>query len=276
MTLEFSIRFWGVRGSIACPGPQTIRYGGNTPCIEMRCGDRLLIFDGGTGIRPLGDELMKADGALDADIFFSHCHVDHVGGLPFFAPFYVKGNAFRLWAGNLLPALRMEDVMRRLMSHPLFPIDVDAFQARLDYRDFRAGETLHPCPGVTMRTAPLDHPDGATGYRVEFDGRSVAYLTDIETRPGGPDPRVVELARNADLAIYDCTYTEAEIGSKHGWGHSTWNDGLRLADAAGVKTFCLFHHAPEHDDAVMDRIAAEAKAARPGTIVAIEGKVIKL
>ena len=276
MTSGLSVRFWGVRGSIACPGPETIRYGGNTPCVEVRCGDRLLIFDGGTGIRPLGDALMKTGKPVNADIFFSHCHVDHVGGLPFFAPFYIKGNSFRLWAGNLLPKYRMEEIMRLLMSHPLFPIEIDVFQAAMSYRDFSAGDTLNPCPGVTLRTTPLEHPDGATGYRLDYSGRSIAYLTDNEGRPGHIDPRVIELARGADLAIYDCTFTEEEIASKHGWGHSTWRDGLRLADAAGVKTFCLFHHAPEHDDAFMDGIAAEATAARPGTIVATEGVTITL
>jgi phosphoribosyl 1,2-cyclic phosphodiesterase len=276
MNQRLSVRFWGVRGSIACPGPETVRYGGNTSCVEIRCGDRLLIFDGGTGIRPLGDTLMKEEKAIDADIFFSHCHVDHVGGLPFFAPFFVPQNTFRLWAGNLLPKFRLEGVMRALMSHPLFPIGIYFFSATMSYRDFSAGDVLKPAPDITIKTAALDHPDGATGYRIEFGGRSIAYLTDNECRPGGFDPQLVELARDADLAIYDCTFTEEEIGAKTGWGHSTWRDGLRLADAAAVKTFCMFHHAPEHNDEFMDKIAAEAKAVRPGTLVAIEGDVIEL
>jgi phosphoribosyl 1,2-cyclic phosphodiesterase len=236
----------------------------------------LFIFDGGTGIRPLGDELLKQNAPIDADIFFSHCHIDHVGGLPFFAPFFGDKNSFRLWAGNLLPAFRMEQVMRMLMSHPTFPIEIDAFRAKMEYRDFKAGETITPAAGVTVRTSPLDHPDGATGYRLEFDGRAIAYLTDNEGRTGDFDPGLVSLARGADLAIYDCTFTEDEIGTKAGWGHSTWRDGLRLADAAGVKTFCMFHHAPEHDDDFMDRIAAEAQAIRSGTIVAREGSEIEL
>lgn len=275
MDERLSVRFWGVRGSIACPGPGTVRYGGNTPCVEVRCGDRLIIFDGGTGIRPLGDRLMK-HAPVDADIFFSHCHVDHISGLPFFAPFYANANSFRLWAGNLKPTWRMEQVMRMVMGQPTFPIGVEAFQARIEYRDFAAGDTLNPCPGVTLRTAPLDHRGGATGYRIDYAGRSVAYLTDNEKQGGDFSPALVALARGADLAIYDCTFTDEEIAQKTGWGHSTWRDGLRLADAAGVKTFCMFHHAPEHDDDFMDRIAREAQAARPGTIVAAEGNVIEL
>jgi phosphoribosyl 1,2-cyclic phosphodiesterase len=273
---RLSVRFWGVRGSIPCPGPDTVRYGGNTPCVEIRCGEHLLIFDGGTGIRPLGEQLMRGGGAVDADIFFSHCHVDHIGGLPFFAPFYGDKNSFRLWAGNLMPRYRMKQVMQILMSEPTFPIGTDAFQARMEYRDFTAGDVLEPRPGITLRTVLLDHPGGATGYRIDYAGRSVAYLTDNEKREGDFNPALVALAQGADLAIYDCTFTDDEIHSKAGWGHSTWREGLRLAETAGIKTFCMFHHAPEHDDAFMDRIAKEAQAARPGTIVAAEGRVIEL
>ncbi len=276
MNSRLSVRFWGVRGSIACPGPDTVRYGGNTPCIEVRCGDHMVIFDGGTGIRPLGDALAKLGKQIDADIFFSHCHVDHVSGLPFFAPFYGEANSFRLWAGNLLPRYRLKQVMQILMSEPTFPIGIDAFRARMDYRDFSAGDTLEPRPGVSIRTVPLDHPGGATGYRLDFAGRSVAYLTDNENRANGFSPALLGLAQGADLAIYDCTFTDDEIGDKAGWGHSTWRDGLRLADTAQIKTFCMFHHAPEHGDDFMDGIAREAEALRPGTIVAAEGRVIEL
>lgn len=272
---RLSVTFRGVRGSIACPGPGTVRYGGNTPCVEVRCGDRLIIFDGGTGIRELGDELLASGQMLDADIFLSHCHIDHIGGLPFFAPFYEKGHLFRIWAGHLTPPATTRDALSQMMREPLFPIGLKAFNAEIEYRDFRAGETLTPAPGVTLRTGRLDHPGGATGYRLDFAGRSLAYLTDNESRTDS-DANVVALARDADLAIYDCTYTDAEIGAKAGWGHSAWRDGLRLADLAGVKTFCLFHHAPEHDDAVMDRIVADARAVRPGTIAAIEGQTIEL
>ncbi|MBZ0140985.1 MAG: MBL fold metallo-hydrolase [Pseudorhodoplanes sp.] len=276
MTQKFTVRFWGVRGSIPCPGPATARFGGNTACVEVRCGDRLIICDGGTGIRALGDELMRSGAALDADILLSHCHIDHVGGLPFFAPFYSPAHRFRLWAGHLLPALTLEDALRSLMSHPLFPIEAEVFQADIGYRDFRAGESIDLRGGIKVRTAPLDHPGGATGYRIDFAGRSLAYLTDNEIRPGGPEPALVALARGVDLAIYDCAYTDEEIGAKAGWGHSSWRQGLALADAAGIGAFCLFHHAPEHDDACMTRIAAQAQAARTRTMTAAEGDVIEL
>lgn len=275
MNSDFSVRFWGVRGSIACPGPGTVRYGGNTPCVEVRCGNNLIIFDGGTGAHPLGNALLKSGVRLDADIFLSHCHLDHIAGLPFFTPFFVPDNRFRLWAGNLLPTHNIEGVMRMMMNPPLFPIPVETFRASIEYRDFRAGEVLHPRANVTLRTASLDHPDGATGYRLEYAGRVLAYLTDTESRGAAP-PELVQLARGADLMIFDCTYTESEIATKKGWGHSTWQQGMALADAAGAKTFCLFHHDPGHDDAFMAAVGAEAEAARPGTIVATEGATIVL
>lgn len=273
---KFTIHFWGVRGSIPCPGPATARYGGNTPCVEVRCGKRLVIFDAGTGIRALGNELTQKGEALDADILLSHCHIDHVNGIPFFAPFFSSANRFRLWAGHLLPDYNLEDALRSLMSHPLFPIEVEVFKANIRYRDFAAGERIDLGDNVVVRTVPLDHPGGATGYRLDFAGRSFAYITDNEIRPSGPDPRLVKLVHNADLVVYDCTYTDSEIASKAGWGHSSWHQGLQLADAAHIKSFCLFHHAPEHDDAFMDMIAAEAEAARKGTIVAVEGTIIEL
>src|SRR3954449_7824490 len=120
-----SVRFWGVRGSIDCPGPRTARYGGNTPGLEIRCGEQILVFDGGTGIRALGNSLIAAGDAIDTDIFLTHCHLDHVSGLPFFAPFFVAGHRVRLWAGNLLPTYDVEEVVRKMMSPPLFPVEVE-------------------------------------------------------------------------------------------------------------------------------------------------------
>jgi phosphoribosyl 1,2-cyclic phosphodiesterase len=273
--MRFRVKFWGVRGSIACPGPATARYGGNTPCLELRCGDRIIILDGGTGLRPLGDALLNANTTLDADLFLTHCHLDHVSGLPFFTPLFEKGHRLRIWAGNLLPRFNVEQALRTMMSPPLFPIEVESFKAKIEYRDFRAGETIER-DDVTLRTAMLNHPDGATGYRVEFGGRVLAYLTDTELPAGAIDKGLLALARDADLMIFDTTYTEREIVHRRGWGHSTWQDGVRLANEAGARTFCLFHHDPSHDDAFMDSLAREANAARPNTIVAREGATMDL
>jgi phosphoribosyl 1,2-cyclic phosphodiesterase len=270
------IRFWGVRGSIACPGPETIRYGGNTPCIEVRCGDNVLIFDAGTGLRPFGNALVKNPKIRAVDIFLTHCHLDHVTGLPFFAPFFVEGYKVRVWAGNLLPETSVEQVMRKIMSSPLFPVEVEIFKASTEYRDFHSGDVLRPFEGAMLHTAPLDHPDGASGYRLEYGGKVFSLISDTSGFPGARDRELTSLARGADLIVYDATYTEEEIASREGWGHSTWLRGIRLADEAGAKQLCLFHHDPSHDDEFMDSLAADANDARPGTITAREGQIIDL
>jgi phosphoribosyl 1,2-cyclic phosphodiesterase len=270
------VRFWGVRGSIACPGPETMRYGGNTPCIEVRCGKHVLIFDAGTGLRALGNLLIKDKKCRDIDIFLTHCHLDHVTGLPFFAPFFANDHRVRMWAGNLLPADNVEQVMRKLMSSPLFPVQVEIFKAAIEFHDFHSSDILRPYDDVVLKTAPLDHPDGASGYRLEYGGRAFALLSDTEGFPGKFDRELVSLARGADLIIYDATYTETEIATRSGWGHSTWERGVRLANEAGAKQLCLFHHDPSHDDDFMDALAAEANDARPGTITAREGQIIDL
>jgi phosphoribosyl 1,2-cyclic phosphodiesterase len=270
---EFSVQFWGVRGSIACPGPDTVRYGGNTSCLEIRCGGRLFIFDAGTGLRLLGQALME-QGDVDADLYLTHTHFDHVCGLPFFAPFFVPGNQLRLAAGHLKPETDLKQVLVEMMIAPLFPVPPSIFQAQVSYTDFTAGETQSPGDGVVIRTAPLNHPNRATGYRVEYDGRSICYITDTEHVIGTPDRNILGLIQGADLVIYDSTYTDDEYPTYAGFGHSTWQEGVRLADAAEVKTLVIFHHEPTHDDDRMDAIAAEAAALRPGTIVAREGMVL--
>ena len=271
---DFAVRFWGVRGSIACPGPDTVRYGGNTSCVEVRCGDRLLIFDGGTGIRLLGNELMRGRKPIDIDLFYSHTHFDHICGLPFFAPCYDPRAKIRIWAGHL-NGIGIEAVLNNMMIAPLFPIPMGIFTADISFRDFHAGETLSPHPGIQLRTAPLNHPNGATGFRLEYGGRSVAYITDTEHHPGQPDRNVLQLIDGADIMIYDSSYTDAEYPTHEHWGHSTWEEGVRLADAGAVRTFVIFHHDPGHDDTFMDQVAADAAATRPGTIVAQEGMVLR-
>jgi phosphoribosyl 1,2-cyclic phosphodiesterase len=272
---EYTIRFWGVRGSIACAGPDTVRYGGNTSCVEIRCGPYLMIFDGGTGLRLLGNELMRGGRPLEFDLFFSHTHFDHICGLPFFAPCYDPSASIHIWAGHLWPDKGIEQVINEMMIAPLFPIPLSTFTARIVFTDFIAGEVIVPRPGVRIVTAPLNHPNGATGYRIEYGGKVVAYVTDTEHQPGQLDRNVLTLIDGADVMIYDASYTDAEFPAHKSWGHSTWEEGVRLADAAGVKTFVIFHHDPGHDDAFMDQVAAAAAKARPGTIVAQEGLVVR-
>ncbi len=268
---DFLLRFWGVRGSIATPGPATARYGGNTSSLELRCGGRLILLDAGTGMRYLGNRLV-AEAPVDADIFFTHTHFDHVCGLPFFKPFFQPQNGFRLWAGHLGGGMTLRRVLREFMAAPLFPVPPEIFKANMEYRDFKGGETLAPAPGIVVRTAVLNHPDGATGYRIEYAGKSVCYLTDTEHIPGKPDRNVLALIAGADIVIYDCMYSDEEYAKSYvGWGHSTWQEAVRLCRSAGAKKLVVFHHDPDNDDERLDAIAGEVEAAMPGAVMAREG-----
>jgi len=271
---EFLVRFWGVRGSIAAPGPATARYGGNTSSIEVRCGARLILLDAGTGIRSLGNKLL-AEAPVDSDIFFTHTHFDHVCGLAFFKPFFQPQNSFRLWAGHLGSGTTLQRVLREFMAAPLFPVPPEVFKAKMEYREFTAGETLTPAPGIVLRTAALNHPDGATGYRIEYGGKSVCYVTDTEHVPSTPDRNILGLIRGADILIYDCMYTDEEYAEFCvGWGHSTWQEAVRLCLSAGVKKLVVFHHDPDHDDERLDAIGREVEVALPGAVLAREGMVL--
>ena len=263
MANGLKVRFWGVRGSISCSGAEYTRYGGNTSCLEVTAGGRRLIFDAGTGIRQLGLELVR-QAPIDIDIYFTHTHLDHITGLTFFSPLFEKGNSVRLWAGHLSGPNTLKQVVSNLMSAPLYPVSLEVFQARVEFNEFKSGETVS-CGDMTMRTTPLNHPQGATGYRVEYGGKSICYITDTEQRSEGIDRNIVELCRGADIMIYDSSYTDSEYPRYKGWGHSTWQEGMRVADAAGVGTLVIFHHDPSHDDAFMDGVARDAAAARPGT-----------
>lgn len=257
------VRFWGVRGSISCSGPEYVRYGGNTSCLEVMAAGRRLIFDAGTGIRTLGLELAR-QAPLDIDIYFTHTHLDHLSGLTFFSPLFDQRNSVRLWAGHLTAPYTLKKVVSNLMQAPIYPVTLDVFQSRVEFKEFTMGDQLS-CGSITMKTAPLNHPNGATGYRIEHGGKSICYITDTEHRGEQRDPTIVELCRGADIMIYDSSYTDEEYPRYRGWGHSTWQEGVRVADAAQVGTLAIFHHDPSHDDAFMDGVAREAAVLRPGT-----------
>ena len=256
------VRFWGVRGSISCAGAEYMRYGGNTSCLEVTAGGRRLIFDAGTGIRTLGLELGR-HAPLDIDIYFTHTHLDHISGLTFFEPLFERRNSVRMWAGHLEAPYTLKKVVGHLMQAPLYPVSLEIFQAAVEFKEFKSGQTL-TSGTVSMRTAPLNHPNGATGYRIEHGGKSICYITDTEHREGKRDEIIADLCRDADVMIYDCSYTDAEYPRYRGWGHSTWQEGARIADTAGVGTLVIFHHDPSHDDAFMDGVARDAAALRPG------------
>jgi phosphoribosyl 1,2-cyclic phosphodiesterase len=189
---------------------------------------------------------------------------------------FTNGQVIRIWAGHLHPASEIENAIRKLMSFPLFPLQIEDLTARIEFRGFCAGDSIKLRSDMTIRTAPLNHPGGATGYRIDRGGHSVAYVTDVELGNGAIDPALLDLVANVSLLILDTTYTDEELPSHSGWGHSSWQQGVRLANAGGVRKLCLFHHDPEHDDKIMDAIAEAASAARPGTIVASEGTILNV
>lgn len=269
----FRVRFWGVRGSLPVSGPQFIRYGGNTACVEVQCGRHTLFFDAGSGIRPAGEALMAA-AINDFDVFFTHCHYDHIVGLPFFFPFYDPKTRVRLWSGHLAGRMTTWEMLSEFMRPPWFPVRLEICKANLDCKDFVSGDILRPREGIAIRTASLNHPGGCIGYRVEWGGRAIAVITDTEHEPGKLDPAILGLIEGAELVVYDCTYVEEEMQRYRGYGHSTWQQGVKLCKAAGAKRLALFHHDPARTDAQIEAIEQEAAQAFSGAFAARDGQVL--
>ncbi len=275
---QFTVQFWGVRGSIPTPGLHTVRYGGNTPCVEMQVGGKRLIFDGGTGLHVLGQSLLPQM-PIEAHIFFTHSHWDHVQGFPFFTPGFVRGNDFHIYGAIAPDGSTVEQRLNDQMLHPNFPVPLQIMQANLDFYNVKAGEPIK-INDIIVETAPLNHPGEAVGYRVNWRDGAAVYITDTEHFPNKLDENVMWLARNADILIYDSTYTDDEYHSpnlpKIGWGHSTWQEAVKIAKAANVKTLVIFHHDPAHDDVFLDRVGEEAGVQFPGAIMAREGMVLQV
>ncbi len=269
---QFTFTFWGTRGSIPSPGPATVRYGGNTPCVEVRAPDgSLVILDAGTGIRALGDALARRGGAapVSGDIFLSHAHWDHIQGLPFFAPLYESGNRFRIWVAAAA-APEVESAVRAQMSAGVFPVRFDDVEATME---FRALDGSHDAPAYTIDTLAVRHPGGALGFRLRAPGDSaprLVYVPDNElaaTTPGDAAddwPRsLAEFARGAGVLVHDATFTADEYETHRGWGHSRFDDAFTLARDADVRRLVLFHHSPGRSDDALDAELARLRRADP-------------
>jgi phosphoribosyl 1,2-cyclic phosphodiesterase len=266
--MGLGLSFWGVRGSIACPSAEHVLFGGNTSCIELHAGASRIILDAGTGLRELGNRFNR-EGVKEASLLLTHTHWDHINGFPFFTPAYALGRSFRIMAGHL-GAGKVRNVLAGQMAEPVFPVPLEAMRAELLFEDFAAGDHFALGSGVKVQTSPLNHPNGATGYRIEYEGKSVCYVTDTEHVVDKPDQRVLGLIEGADLVIYDASYTDEEFPSKIGWGHSTWQEAIRLCRVANVKRLAIFHHAPEHDDQFMLDLEQQAHEKWEGAFVARE------
>lgn len=272
-TGTLTVRFWGTRGSFPATGPKTVRYGGNTPCVEIRLGDRLFFVDAGSGFIRAGESIL-ADPPAQVDVLFSHLHHDHIAGFPFFMPALTGRSTVRTFCGNL-GGESAAAALGTMFSPPLFPVSLDVLPTRFDHVGFKAGETL-AFGDLAVATCPLFHPGGATGYRFDYGGRRVCYISDVEHTDPWPASHLVRFCRKADLIIFDCMYTAKEYGACRGWGHSTWLAGVGLCRASGAKALAAFHHNPVHTDADLDAMQAELHAAAPGSFVARDGQTVTL
>jgi phosphoribosyl 1,2-cyclic phosphodiesterase len=270
------ITFWGVRGSIASPGAETAKVGGNTSCVEVACGDTRIILDAGTGLRALGDKLVS-EGSTEAHLLLSHYHWDHIQGLPFFVPTYLPSS--RLTVYGAAGPMPIREVLAHQMCAPVFPVPFMDVAARFHTRELSSGDSV-AVGGARVTAAKLNHPGGVLGYRIEHGGRTVVYATDTE-HFACPDPAILGLARGADVLIYDAQYTPEEYRgeagpSKAGWGHSTFEVGRALAREAGVGTLVLFHHDPRRTDAAVAEIVDRARPLFSRTVAAREGSWLDL
>ena len=283
------LRFWGVRGSIPTPGFDTARYGGNTSCVTVepeRASEggptELFILDAGSGLRLLGLGLLRDKRLpIRAHVLLTHTHWDHIQGFPFFAPAFIPGNEITVYGA----AGSEEDIHTALagqMLHRYFPVSLDQLGATLRFAAVQPG--THEVGTARVTVASLHHPGKTVGYRVELEGRSIAYVTDCEPLGSLPDltidPGVLDLARDADVLIHDAQYTDAEYPSKVGWGHSPVGFVVDVAMAAGAKRLVLFHHDPTRmDDQIDDLVEAARERAKGGGLeieAAAEGTTIEL
>lgn len=302
MNESMTIMFWGVRGSYPMPGASTARIGGNTPCIQMTAGKHLIILDAGTGLIGLGRSLMtrRTDDSADivATLLFSHTHHDHTQGFPFFNPIYSPSTTLYVFGPKTLQD-DLEQVLSRAMLPPVFPVNFELLPSVRVVRNLSEGESIlltnsHSEPRVMavhgVSQVSLDdvliramrspaHPQGVFIYRIEHGGNSVVYATDTEGYSSG-DQRLINFVRGATLLIHDSQYLESEYANpmlpKQGWGHSTWQMAVGVAQAARVQKLVLFHHEPEHSDDVLEQVEKEAQAVFPNTVLAREGMKIQL
>ncbi|MFZ5880529.1 MAG: MBL fold metallo-hydrolase [Chloroflexota bacterium] len=301
MADELTIRFWGVRGSYPTPGAATVKYGGNTACVEVRAGERALILDAGTGIIPLGRDLARearmAERPLELALFFSHLHHDHTQGFPFFLPAFLPSVRLHIFGPGAMPET-LGRVLESNQSPTTFPVSLNDMAAGKDIRSVRETEVIvWDADGVRLAESgrgvsdesvvvrihrSYAHPGGVYAYRIQWRGKSVVYATDTEGYVG-TDRRLAQFARAADVLIHDAQYSRehysgalAGFPSTQGYGHSSVDMACEMAAASGVERLCLFHHEPAYDDAMLAALEVHAQTLFAGAVAAREGLEIKL
>jgi phosphoribosyl 1,2-cyclic phosphodiesterase len=261
------VRVWGCRGSVAAPGPETVKYGGNTSCVEVRLASgQMLVLDAGTGIRPLGVVLQRGP-CPELHILLSHLHLDHLQGLGFFRPLFNPDNEIHIW-GPPSPVQPLSERIAMYLSPPLFPVALEEVPSRLTFHD--APDDSVTIGTATIRSCLVQHQGPTVGYRIEEDGRSLVYLPDHEPSLGN-DLRSVSpewmsgyaIAHDADVLLHDAQYRNHEYGAHVGWGHSGIADAMEFAGKAGVRNLVLFHHDPYHDDDELEEVLVEARQMWP-------------
>ena len=273
---NFEITFWGVRGSVPTPAQHTRKYGGNTPCLEVRAGNNLLLIDAGTGICRFTERLTQAQNqGLNISILLSHTHWDHIQGLPFFKLAFNPANNIKIY-GPKRPGFTLRSCLEAAMTPPNFPIPFDLLAGIKEVIEIAPGEGIE-LDGVKISTAELNHPDGSIGFRIEHNGKSLAYCLDHEhEEPDQVHPGLRELAENSDVLIFDAAYSDEDYAKFKGWGHSTWQVGHKTAQQLGVKTLVLSGFNPDLTDDELDAIAEQTKDMTGNTIVAKEGETLAL
>jgi phosphoribosyl 1,2-cyclic phosphodiesterase len=276
------VKFWGVHGSIPVPGPQTLKYGGNTSCVELNSKGKTIIFDSGTGIRALGLDILNREGVKGnrnnkLSIFFSHVHWDHIQGFPFFKPIFLPEFEIDLY-GPVHSNVDIESALRGQMVAPRFPIHLKDLSAKINFKGIRSGENVQ-IDDLVIENVLLHHPHGAFGYKITCGNKSVAYICDHEYSDESKD-RLVKFLKNANQLIYDSHFTPEEYsgsdgnGGRKGWGHSTWIHGVELCKEAKVNQLVLTHHGSE--DKIVEEMESQAKKVFRNTVAAYEGLEINL